>query len=61
MSRLAALKARQAVSEKFPETYHSPKNHAHNTFMLIIEFKIMNLKSRNTMNNSPNLVILAKI
>jgi len=43
---------RQEVSGKFPETYHSPENHAHNTFMFIIQFKIMNLKSGNAMNNS---------
>ena len=55
MSHLATLKARQAVSEKHPETYHSPENHVHNKFMLIIQFKIMNLKSRNTMNNSSNM------
>jgi len=47
--------SRQAVSQKFSKTYDSPENHAHNIFMLIIQFKIMNLKSRNAMNNSPNL------
>jgi len=60
MSCLAALKARQTVSRKFPETYHSPENHTYNTFMLVIQFIIMNLKSRNAMNSSPNLGSLLK-
>jgi len=55
MSHLVALKVRQAVFGKFPETYPSLENHVHNTFMLIIQFKIMNLKSRNVISNSSNL------
>jgi len=61
MSRLTALKARQTIFGKISETYQSLENHAHNTFMLIIQFKIMNLKSRNAMNSSPNLVSLLPI
>jgi len=61
MSRLAALKACQSVSGKFLETYHSLENHAYNTFMLVIQFIIMNLKSRNVMNSYPNLDSLLKI